>query len=300
MTPLVIEHLTKRYDKLVAVEDVSFEIQKGEVFGLLGPNGAGKTTIISSIVTLQSFSEGTIEVFGINVKKNPRLAKSYIGFVPQELVNHGFFSVEEILKYHAAYFGIPHDRKYIDYLLDKLHLFHHKKKLVNQLSGGMKRRLLIIKALLHKPKLLLLDEPTAGVDIELRTSLWDFIQELKKENLSILLTTHYLEEAEHLCDQIGILDHGRLGRIDTTQNMLKEYSSKTVSLILSSPIPPLIHPKLTEQTDHHIHFRVPNDMPLSDLFEEAQISMNAIRDIHIKVGTLGDVMTAALNRDVYE
>ncbi|NRA90934.1 MAG: ABC transporter ATP-binding protein, partial [Simkaniaceae bacterium] len=219
MTPLKIKNLTKSYGKVVAVDDASFEIHPGEVFGLLGPNGAGKTTIISNIVTLQAFSKGVIEVFGIDIQKNPRLAKSHIGFVPQELIHHGFFSVEEILKYNASYFGIPLDKDHLKYLLDKLHLYHHRKKLVNQLSGGMKRRLLIIKALMHKPKLLLLDEPTAGVDIELRASLWKFIQELKKDNLSILLTTHYLEEAERLCDRIGILNQGVLKKVDTTAKM---------------------------------------------------------------------------------
>lgn len=295
MIPLRIKNLTKRYGKLVAVEDFSFEIKPGEVFGLLGPNGAGKTTIISSIVTLQSFITGTIKVFGIDIQKNPRAAKAHIGFVPQELIHHGFFTVEEILKYHATYFGISLDKEHIDYLLNKMHLFHHRKKLVNQLSGGMKRRLLIIKALLHKPKLLLLDEPTAGVDIELRSALWKFIQELKEDNLSILLTTHYLEEAERLCDRIGILDHGRLLKVDTTENMLKKHSSKKVSLALCAPLPKIEHPCLTGQTDHYLDFRVANDMPLSTLFHEAGLSLSAIQDINIKVGTLEDVMEAVIH-----
>jgi len=294
MIPLVIKNLTKKYGRLVAVEEVSFEIQRGEVFGLLGPNGAGKTTIISNIVTLQSFSEGLIEVFGIDIQKNPRLAKAHIGFVPQELIHHGFFTVEEILKYHATYFGIPFDKEHLKYLLDRLYLYQHRKKLVNQLSGGMKRRLLIIKALLHKPKLLLLDEPTAGVDIELRSSLWQFIQELKKDNLSILLTTHYLEEAELLCDRIGILDNGGLRKVDSTERMLQDYSSKKVRLALCSPLEKISHPLLTTQTDHHLNFQVPNEMPLSQLFQEASIPMSCIQDINIKMGTLEDVMQTIL------
>ncbi len=297
MTPLVVKNLTKKYGRLVAAERVSFEIQRGEVFGLLGANGAGKTTIISNIVTLQSFSEGSIKIFGVDVQKNPRIAKSHMGFVPQELIHHGFFTVEEILKYHATYFGIPFDKERLKYLLDKLHLYHHRKKLVNQLSGGMKRRLLIIKALLHKPKLLLLDEPTAGVDVELRASLWKFIQELKKDSLSILLTTHYLEEAEFLCDKIGILDHGRLRKVDTTEKMLQEYSSKKVSITLSSPLEEIPHPLLTAQSDHLLDFQVPNEMPLSQLFQEASIPMNCIQDINIKMGTLEDVMQTILTGD---
>ncbi|WP_194848317.1 ABC transporter ATP-binding protein [Candidatus Neptunochlamydia vexilliferae] len=289
--PLRIKNLTTKYGKLVAVDDVSFEIKPGEVFGLLGPNGAGKTTIISNIVTLQPSTSGTIEIFG----KAPPLAKKEIGFVPQELIHHGFFSVEEILKFHANYFGVSLDLPYLKYLLEKLHLWHHRKKLVNQLSGGMKRRLLIAKALLHKPKLLLLDEPTAGVDIELRASLWQFILELKKENLSILLTTHYLEEAERLSDRIGILDHGRLGKVDTTEKLLETHSSKKVTIALVTPLPKLSHPYLKGQSDHHLDFQMPNEVPLSQLFAEVKIPLEAIQDINIKVGTLEDVMQNVLN-----
>lgn len=298
--PLKISHLTKCFDKLVAVDDVSFEIKPGEVFGLLGPNGAGKTTIISSIVTLLSQTKGTIEVFGTDVRKNPRLAKTHLGFVPQELIHHGFFTVEEILKYHATYFGIKVDQANLQYLLEKLHLWHHRKKLVNQLSGGMKRRLLIIKALIHKPKVLLLDEPTAGVDIELRASLWDFIQELKQEEMSILLTTHYLEEAEHLCDRIGILNGGRLQRADATEKLLKEHSSKKVTLILTHKLPAINHPLLTAQSDHYLDFKVLNEMPLNSLFQEAKIPLDAIQDINIKMGTLEDVMYNILNGAPHE
>ena len=300
MTPLKIAHLEKKYGKLVAVDDVGFEIKPGEVFGLLGPNGARKTTIISSIVTLQAPTKGSIEVFGIDIRKNPDLAKSFIGFVPQELIHHGFFSVEEILKFHANYYGIKVDKDYLQYLLEKLHLWHHRKKLVNQLSGGMKRRLLIVKALTHQPKILLLDEPTAGVDIELRASLWDFIQELKENEMSILLTTHYLEEAERLCDRIGILNHGRLQRVDSTEKLLKEHSSKKITLILSKPIPTITHPRLISQSDHYIDFKIPNEMPLNLLFKEAKIPLDHIQDINIKVGTLEDVMHNVLNGEPNE
>lgn len=285
----------KRYGKLIAVDDVSFDIKPGEVFGLLGPNGAGKTTIISSIVTLQAPTCGKIEVFGIDTQRNPRYAKSNIGFVPQELIHHGFFSVEEILKFHATYYGMSADKDYLQYLLQKLHLWHHRKKLVNELSGGMKRRLLIVKALVHKPKILLLDEPTAGVDIDLRASLWDFIQELKMQKMSILLTTHYLEEAERLCDRIGILNNGRLQRVDSKNKLLKEHSSKKVTLILSKPLNTISHPNLTGQTDHYLDFKVPNELPLNTLFKEANIPLEAILDINIKVGTLEDVMHNLLN-----
>lgn len=295
MTPLKITHLEKKYGKLVAVDNIDFEIKPGEVFGLLGPNGAGKTTIISSIVTLQTPTKGKIEVFGIDIQKKPDVAKAFIGFVPQELIHHGFFSVEEILKFHANYYGIRVNKDYLQYLLEKLHLWHHRKKIVNQLSGGMKRRLLIVKALIHQPKILLLDEPTAGVDIELRASLWDFIQELKENKMSILLTTHYLEEAERLCDRIGILNHGQLQRVDSTEKLLKEHSSKKITLILSQPVNTISHPNLMRQNDYYLDFKIPNEMPLNHLFKEAKIPLENIQDINIKVGTLEDVMHNILN-----
>jgi ABC-2 type transport system ATP-binding protein len=293
--PLSIRNLNKYYDSNHAVNDVSFDIYPGEVFGLLGPNGAGKTSIISTIMTLQDPTSGLIKVFGIDVTKNPRKAKQYIGFVPQELIHHGFFTVEEILRYHTAYYGIHMDKAHLYYLLEKLQLFKQRHKLVNQLSGGMKRRLLILKALLHRPQLLLLDEPTAGVDIELRSSLWQFIQELKQENISILLTTHYLEEAERLCDRIGILDQGQLRRTDKTKKLLQEHSSKKVTFILSESIPKILHPLLTAQGDHHIDFQMPNEMPLSQVMQEANIPFDIIQDVNIKVGTLEDVMENILN-----
>jgi len=295
--PLSIQNLNKCYGSNHAVRDISFEIYPGEVFGLLGPNGAGKTTIISTIMTLQDPTSGSIEVFGTDVTKNPRKAKERIGFVPQELIHHGFFTVEEILRYHTAYYGIRVDEAHMYYLLEKLQLSKQRHKLVNELSGGMKRRLLILKALLHRPQLLLLDEPTAGVDVELRTSLWQFIQELKEENISILLTTHYLEEAERLCDRIGILDQGSLKRTDKTKILLEEHSSKKVTFILSEPIPKVLHPLLTAQGDHHIDFQMPNEMPLSQVMREANVPFDVVQDVNIKVGNLEDVMENILNHE---
>ena len=288
--PLKITKLRKKYGPFVAVDDVSFAIKPREIFGLLGPNGAGKTTVISSIVTLQIPTTGKIEVFGIDTQKNPRLTKSFIGFVPQELIDHAFFNVEEILKFHSNYFGINIDKEYLCYLLEKLHLWHHRKKLVKQLSGGMKRRLLIVKALIHQPKILLLDEPTAGVDIELRASLWNFIEELKEKGMSILLTTHYLEEAERLCDRIAILQNGKLQRLDTKEALIKKHSAKKITLILSTPLTEFSHPRLTKKNDLSLEFTIPNDMPLGHLFKEGNLPLEKVEDINIQIGNLEDVM----------
>lgn len=285
--PLSIEHLSKSYGDLKAVDDVSFHTKPGEIFGLLGPNGAGKTTIISTIVTLEKADSGTVSIFGKETTLNTRFAKEQIGFVPQELVHHQFFNVLEVLTFHSSYFGILNNKSYIEFLLKKLELWEHRFKLVNQLSGGMKRRLLICKALVHKPKILLLDEPTAGVDIELRATLWKFVRELKDDKLSILLTTHYLEEAELLCDRIGILQHGKLKTVDKTSNILK-LTSRKITIVLERPIPPLTYPYLVEQKDHLLEFVLPIDITLRTLLSDLQFELGMIKDLHIREGTLED------------
>jgi ABC-2 type transport system ATP-binding protein len=295
--PLKVSHLTKKYEKFVAVQDVSFSIHPGEIFGLLGPNGAGKTTIISTIVSLQNLTEGSIEIFGHSINQHPRQAKSLIGYVPQELVHHGFFNVEQILKYQANYYGLNSCHEDILYLLHKLDLYVHRKKLVSQLSGGMKRRLMIAKALIHKPKILLLDEPTAGVDLELRESLWAFTRELKEQNISILLTTHYLEEAEQLCDRVGILQKGRLRHVDQVQNLLNLYSSKRISLIIKTAGRTFSHPLLESIEEQKLHFRVPPEMTVQKLLALLEIPYEEILDIEIKPGNLEEVMKNVLKEE---
>lgn len=294
---LSIENFTKDYGAFRAVDGVSFKVYPGEIFGLLGPNGAGKTTIISTLVTLENLTSGLIKVFGLDLTKEPSRAKGAIGFVPQELIHYGFFSVVEILHYHITYYGMRLDKGYLKTLLERFQLDEHQDKLVSQLSGGMKRRLIIVKALLHRPKLLLLDEPTAGVDVELRASLWQLIREFREEGMAILLTTHYLEEAERLCDRIGVLDQGKLKRVDKTETLLQEHSSKKVTFVLSHPVGDVTHPLLKAQSDHHLDFQLPNAMPLLKVIREANIPFDHIRDVNIKVGTLEDVMKNILSNE---
>lgn len=285
MIPLKIENLSKTYRAFCAVNKVSFELEPGEIFGLLGPNGAGKTTIISCIVSLTKSSEGSISVFG---QSDPKLTKHLIGFVPQELISHGYFTIEEVMHIHASYFGLWGCSAHIEYLLKKLDLWIHRNKHVKQLSGGMKRRLLIAKALVHKPKLLLLDEPTAGVDVELRAQLWDFVRDMQKDGMTILLTTHYLEEAEKLCDRVGILHHGSLRTIGHTQGLIKELTHREIVLTLSKSIDKIKHPKLRLQDDHTLIFLVPNSYQLCTLLSELNLSLDAIQDLHIREGNLED------------
>ena len=292
--PISISHLSKSYSKLQAVKDVSFSIKPGEIFGLLGPNGAGKTTIISCIMTLEVASDGLITVFGNDIRKKPHITKSQIGFVPQELIHYGYFNVYEILLYHGKYYAIKNVKSHVEYILKKLDLWSHRFKLAGHLSGGMKRRLLIAKALLHKPKLILLDEPTAGVDIELRNSLWEFIIELQKGDTSILLTTHYLEEAERLCDRIGILQNGVLTKVDTTKRLLHEFTGRKVCLLLTEKAPFIKSEFLLESKENSLTFHIPNDWSIGGLLKKYNISPSTISDIRIHEGDLEDVMNTLL------
>ena len=294
MKPLVIKNLSKNYGSLQAVKDVSFEIGPGEIFGLLGPNGAGKTSIISCIVTLSQPTEGSVQVFGHEMSRNSKVGKSLTGLVPQELVNHGYFNVEEILVFYSGYYGVLRNRERINFLLDRLQLVKYRHKKVKQLSGGMKRRLLIAKSLLHQPKLLLLDEPTAGVDIQLRESLWRFVKELKADGLSILLTTHYLEEAEELCDRVGILNHGRLCLIGETSQLIKSLTYRTVSLKLKNWDRKICHPQLVDKQGDRWRFRIPSEQDLGDLFTSIEAQSSDILDLSVDEGSLEDAFRIVL------
>ncbi len=284
--PLKIEHLTKNYGPLRAVNNVSFDIKEGEIFGLLGPNGAGKTSIISIITTLEEATGGTASVYGYDTAKNPKQAKYVTGCVPQELVHHGFFSLEEVLAFQSGYYGRWENRERIEFLIDKLDLQAHRKKRVKELSGGMKRRMLIAKALVHEPRLLLLDEPTAGVDIELRSTLWDFCRELQKEGVSILLTTHYLEEAEALCDRVGFLDNGELKLLGKPKDLINELTEREVVMVLKAPVAPVVHPHLVSQSDHQLTFRFASTKSMGDLIAELPLDIRGVQDFIIREGKL--------------
>ena len=296
--PLNIQNLSKKYGQFTAVNSISFSIEPGEIFGLLGPNGAGKTSTISCITSLETPSSGTIEVFGYDNQKQEQHAKHLLGCVPQELISHGYFSVEEILRMHAGYYGLKKQKGQLDYLLHKMDLFEHRKKLVTQLSGGMKRRLLIAKALVHNPKLLLLDEPTAGVDVELRHSLWELILSLKEEGSSILLTTHYLEEAEHLCDRVAIINHGSIIRTSPTQELINEEGMRHVILILSNPLPPIQSAHVSNQTDKQLTLTIPQESHLFPILKQLGISTDSIEDIRIREANLEEVFTKLLGEEV--
>jgi len=291
---LSVKKLTKKYGDLTAVNEMVFDVKPGEIFGLLGPNGAGKTSILNVIVTLEKQTSGSVEVFGYDVAKDSSDTKPLIGFVPQELINHGFFTVYEILKFHSGYYGLLENEERINFLLKRLNLFEKRDSRVRQLSGGMKRRLLIAKALLHKPRLLLLDEPTAGVDIELRETLWTFVRELREEGTSIMLTTHYLEEAEELCDRVGIIDHGVLKKIGPTKKLISELTQRNIEFSVESD-KNFKHKYLVTQNKGKVHFRVPNSVSLNELFSELQLELSQINDLKIKEGSLEEAFREAIS-----
>lgn len=286
---LSVENVKKAYARVEALKGVTFDVRPGEVFGLLGPNGAGKTSLISIIVTLERMSSGKIRVFGHDVEQEPREVKRHTGWMPQEVINHGFFNVEEILTFHAGYYGVRNPQERIKYLLNGLGLFEHRNKKVKQLSGGMKRRLMIAKALVHDPGLLLLDEPTAGVDVELRSRMWDFVSELRKQGLSILLTTHYLEEAEQLCDRVAIINQGLIQTIGPTRELIEKWSRKRITLRLVNPVHKLPHPDLIEGHGNRWVYLTPMDMTLGKLCMELDLEASQISDVNVQEGRLEDV-----------
>jgi ABC-2 type transport system ATP-binding protein len=238
MTPAIeIVDIARRFGEVQALAGVDLAVEPGEFFGLLGPNGAGKTTLISILAGLTRADTGTARVLGYDVVADYAEARRRLGVVPQELVFDPFFTVRETLRIQSGYFGIRHNDVWIDEILHHLDLTAKADANMRALSGGMKRRVLVGQALVHKPPVIVLDEPTAGVDVELRQSLWGFIRKLNRDGHTIVLTTHYLEEAEALCERIAMLKAGKIVALDTTQNLLSSFAGLTVRLSAES-LPP--------------------------------------------------------------
>ncbi len=224
MNAVEIKNLSKFYGKFQALDKLSFEVKEGDFFGFLGPNGAGKTTAIRVLTGLANFTEGGVRVFGHDVIREYRKTRSLIGLVPQEFNFDPFFSADWILRLEGGYFGMPRKeaKARAEELLRMLGLWEKRTQDYKKLSGGMKRRLLIARALMHRPKLLILDEPTAGVDIELRFELWEFLKKLNREGTTLILTTHYIEEAEQLCDTIGVIHEGRMLTVEKKVDLVSK------------------------------------------------------------------------------
>jgi ABC-2 type transport system ATP-binding protein len=226
---IAIDSLSKTYQGgKVALDNVSFDVPRGQIFGLLGPNGAGKSTLINILAGLVVKTAGTATVWGFDIDRHPRNAKRSIGIVPQEILFDPFFTPREALEIQAGMYGVPAAERRSDALLAAMHLTDKANAYARTLSGGMKRRLLVAKAMVHSPPILVLDEPTAGVDIELRMQLWAYVKSLNAQGVTVVLTTHYLEEAEQLCDRIAIINHGRLIANEPTRDLIAKAQDKAV------------------------------------------------------------------------
>jgi ABC-2 type transport system ATP-binding protein len=238
---LSVKNLNKIYSKnrqksIHALKNLNLEVNEGEIFGLLGPNGAGKSTFINILAGTTIKTSGDVNVWGFNLDKNPRQVRASIGIVPQEVNVDPFFSPRKLLELQAGLYGIKKKDRITDTILKLVSLENQANSYTRSLSGGMKRRLLVAKALVHQPPIIILDEPTAGVDVELRNNLWKNVKSLNKQGVTIILTTHYLAEAEEMCDRIGILNKGNLVALDSTINLLKRIQTKIVTLVVNEKV----------------------------------------------------------------
>jgi ABC-2 type transport system ATP-binding protein len=273
-----VARVAKVFGDVQALGEVSLDIEQGEFFGLLGPNGAGKTTRISIVAGLTLASSGTAHVMGYDVVKEYRHARRSLGVVPQELVFDPFFTVREALRIQSGYYGIRGNDDWIDEIMEHLDLTSKADTNMRALSGGMKRRVLVGQALVHKPPVIVLDEPTAGVDVELRQALWRFIRRLNDDGHTIVLTTHYLEEAEALCGRIAMLKQGQVVALDTTRNLLSRHSGCYVELrIYPDELPEALAKRVTERKAGGAY-----RLALKD-YVELETLMAALRAAHVKV-----------------
>ena len=271
-----------------ALDDVSFDIQQGEFFGLLGPNGAGKTTLISILAGLSRASSGNVKVHDHDVLTDYAAARRTLGVVPQELVFDPFFSVREALRIQSGYFGIKNNDAWIDELLSSLGLADKASANMRQLSGGMKRRVLVAQALVHKPQVIVLDEPTAGVDVELRQTLWQFIARLNKQGSTVLLTTHYLEEAEALCSRIAMLKQGKVVALANTSELLKAASSNVLRFKIDSELPRNLAEK-ARITGRIVQFPAHNANEIEQYLAAIREAGLVAEDVEIRKADLEDV-----------
>ena len=271
-----------------ALDDVSFDIQQGEFFGLLGPNGAGKTSLISILAGLSRASSGSVTVHGHDVLTDYAVARRTLGVVPQELVFDPFFSVREALRIQSGYFGIKNNDAWIDELLSSLGLADKVNANMRQLSGGMKRRVLVAQALVHKPQVIVLDEPTAGVDVELRQTLWQFIAKLNKQGSTVLLTTHYLEEAEALCSRIAMLKQGKVVALAQTSELLKAASSNVLRFKIDSELPKALADK-ARITGRIVQFPAHNANEIEQYLAAIRQAGLVAEDVEIRKADLEDV-----------
>ena len=296
---LAIEVLNveKRYGALQALAGVSLAVAEGEFFGLLGPNGAGKTTLISIIAGLARASAGEVRVMGADVIADYRRARRMLGVVPQELVFDPFFTVRETLRIQSGYFGLRNNDAWIDEVIHHLDLGAKVDANMRTLSGGMKRRVLVAQALVHRPPVIVLDEPTAGVDVELRQGLWQFIRRLNRDGHTIVLTTHYLEEAEEMCDRIAMLKAGRIVALDSTRNLLETFSGLVLKLRLDrDTLPEALGAEALADEDGRYTLRLRGHFELEAVLRRLREAGAAIRELELEPPDLEEVFLRVMAR----
>ena len=280
---LSVNKLTKIYSKKnssdhKALNSLNLEVMKGEIFGLLGPNGAGKTTFLNILAGTVIKTEGTVNVWGFDLDKNPRQVRASIGIVPQEVNLDAFFSPKDLLELQAGLYGIQKKDRITDVILKMVSLENEANSYARSLSGGMKRRLLVAKAMVHRPPILVLDEPTAGVDVELRKNLWDNVKQLNKRGVTIILTTHYLSEAQEMCDRIAILNKGNLIALDTTDHLFEKIESKKITFRVN------MKSKFTKKNLNGIQFFSHTNNEIIALYERKKHKIDEIINIIKKEG----------------
>ena len=290
-------NVEKRYGALQALAGVSLAVAEGEFFGLLGPNGAGKTTLISIIAGLVRANAGTVSVMGADVITDYRRARRMLGVVPQELVFDPFFSVRETLRLQSGYFGLRSNDAWIDEVMHHLDLVSKADANMRTLSGGMKRRVLVAQALVHRPPVIVLDEPTAGVDVGLRQALWQFIRRLNRDGHTIVLTTHYLEEAEELCDRIAMLKAGRIVALDSTRNLLETFSGLVLKLRLDrNALPDALEATLLAAEDGRFTLRLRDYNALEQVLHRVRETGAAIKELELEPPDLEDVFLRVMEK----
>ena len=297
MIPAVeVSEVARRFGNVQALAGVDLRVEQGEFFGLLGPNGAGKTTLISIIAGLTRADRGTAKVLGHDVVADFREARRSLGVVPQELVFDPFFSVRETLEFQAGYFGLRKQSAWIDEILHHLNLTSKADANMRSLSGGMKRRVLVGQALVHKPPVIVLDEPTAGVDVELRQSLWQFIRKLNRDGHTIILTTHYLEEAEALCTRIAMLKAGRVVALDSTQNLLSQVAGLTCR-IAAARLPASWRGRVVREEKNVFHIALESYGEIENLLAAMRAENIAIDELAIEETDLEQVFLDIMKRE---
>ncbi|MHA7682064.1 ABC transporter ATP-binding protein [Cupriavidus sp. PET2-C1] len=301
MKAIELKDVRKRYRNLQALKGVSFTVERGEFFGLLGPNGAGKTTLISILAGLNRADSGSVSVLGHDVVSDYRLARRMLGVVPQELVFDPFFTVRETLRLQSGYFGLTRNDDWIDEIMANLDLTNKADANMRQLSGGMKRRVLVAQALVHRPPVIVLDEPTAGVDVELRQTLWKFISRLNREGHTIILTTHYLEEAEALCDRIAMLKFGEVVALDRTSNLLSQFAGLQLALTFSrGTLPATLEPLRMPSSnpgERAVRLRLSGYPAVEPILAACREAGCEIEDMEINKADLEDVFVQIMRRE---